>query len=141
LAKPRNLLALASGLAALAAVMLAWPGLFLSGKVMMLPAWAQALPSPVNTGAYLAFLCLMPVAFLSDTFANAARAMAAAVAVAPLFAVASWAFDPMHHDGNLGTNLVFNYLWIVAFSLLVPAALLLVVRKLAGWATRSARNA
>lgn len=141
MAKHRNLFALASSLAALAAAMLAWPELFLFGKVVMLPAWAEALPSPVNTGAYLAFLCLIPAALLTDTFANAARATAAAVAVAPLFAVASWAFDPMHHDGSLGTNLAFHYLWVVVFSLLVPAAILLVVRKLAGLAIRSVRNA
>lgn len=139
--KRRNLFALALGLAALAAAMLAWPTLFLFSKVMMLPAWAQALPSPVNTGAYLAFLCLVPIAFLTDTFAQAARAMVLAVAVAPLFAVARWAFDPAHFDGTLVPSLLFHYLWIVVFSLLVPAILLLAVRKFAGLAVRLARNA
>lgn len=66
--------------------------------------------------------------------------MPTAGAVSPPFAVASWTFDPMHHDGSPGTRPMFHYLWVVVFSLLIPAAILLVVRKLAGPAIRSVRN-
>ena len=67
--------------------------------------------------------------------------MFAAVATTPVFAVATYALDPAHHDGPMVANLVFHYLWVVVFSLLVPSVLLLAARKLAELAFSSTRKA
>jgi hypothetical protein len=128
----RNHLSLTISIFMLAAAMVAWPNLFLWSKVVHLPRWADQLPAPVFTGAYVSFVCLLPAALGTDSFCSAKRALLIAVVVAPLFAVATYTLAPEHQNEYLLFNVVFHYVWVVLFCMLVPAAILAAVKKLIG---------
>ncbi|WP_378007841.1 hypothetical protein [Aeromonas jandaei] len=79
----RNHWSLATSIIMLAAVMVTWPNLFLWSKVIHFPDWAEHLPAPVFTGAYVSFVCLIPAALGADNFSSAKRALFVAVVIAP----------------------------------------------------------
>lgn len=129
----RNQLALALSAIPLAIVMFVWPELFLWSKVVHLPSWAELLPTPIFAGAYVSLLCLLPAAFLADSFAGAKRALLMAVAITPVAAVSTYAVDPIHLNKYLPYNVVFHYFWAILFCLLLPALILSTIRKLASF--------
>lgn len=129
----RNHLALALSAIPLAIAMLAWPELFLWSKVVHLPSWTELLPMPLFAGAYISFLCLLPAAFFTESFAGAKRALLMAVIITPVAAVATYAFNPIHHNKYLPFNVVFHYVWVILFCLLLPAVILGTIRKLASF--------
>lgn len=128
----RNHLSLALSILMLAGAMVAWPNLFLWSKVVHLPRWAEHLPAPVFTGAYISFLCLIPAALGANSFYSAKRSLLVAVAVAPLFAVATFVLAPEHQNEHLLFNVAFHYVWVVLFCMLVPAFILVAIRKTFG---------
>lgn len=128
----RNYLSLATSILMLAVVMVVWPNLFLWSKVVQLPSWAENLPAPVFTGAYVSFLCLIPAALGVDKFSSVKRALLVAVAVAPLFAIATYALNPEHQNKHLLFNVVFHYVWVILFCMFLPAAILAAIKKLIG---------
>lgn len=126
----RNQLALALSVIPLAIAMFVWPELFLWSKVVHLPRWAEFLPTPIFAGAYVSLLCLLPAAFLTESFAGAKRALLLAVAITPVAAVSTYALDPIHLNKYLPFNVVFHYFWAILFCLLFPALILGTIRKL-----------
>ncbi|QWT45258.1 hypothetical protein [Azospira inquinata] len=128
----RNHLSLVSSIILLASAMVVWPNLFLWSKVAHLPAWAEHLPAPVFTGAYVSFVCLIPAALWTDTFSSAKRALLSAVIVAPVFAVATYTLSPEHQDQYLLFNVLFHYVWVILFCMFVPACALAAIRKIIG---------
>ncbi len=126
----RNQQALALSAALLVAAMLLWPEMFLWAKVVHLPSWTEFLPAQIFAGSYVSFLCLLPAAFLTDTFASAKRALILVVALTPLAAVGTYAANPAHHNHYIVFNVVFHYMWVILFALLLPSILLLSMRKL-----------
>ncbi len=129
----RNQLALALSVTSLAITMVVWPELFLWSKVVHLPSWAEFLPTPIFAGAYVSLLCLLPAAFLTESFAGAKRALLIAVVITPAAAVATYVLNPIHLNKYLPFNAVFHYLWVILFCLLLPAAILGAIRKLASF--------
>lgn len=129
----RNQQALALNTVLLVMAMIVWPELFLWSKVVHIPSWAELLPTPIFTGAYVSFLCLLPAAFLTESFAGAKRALLVAVVITPAAAVATYALNPAHHNKYLLFNVVFHYVWAVLFCLLLPALILLLIRKLVSY--------
>lgn len=127
-----NHLSLATSIILLAFAMVVWPNLFLWSKVVHLPAWAEHLPAPVFTGAYISFVCLIPAALWAETYSSATRALLSSVIVTPVFAVATYALSPENQDQYLLFNVVFHYVWVVLFSMLVPAGALALIRKIIG---------
>lgn len=127
----RNRLALALSIIPLIIAMVVWPELFLWSKVVHLPSWAKFLPTPIFTGAYVSFLCLIPAAFLTTSFASAKRALFMTVAIAPTVAVTTYVLDIAHIDKYLPFNIVFHYFWVMLFCLLLPAVILGIIRRLA----------
>ena len=113
----------------LCGAMLLWQDLFLFSKVVHLPSWTDHLPRPINTAAYLAFVCLMPVALATTTLVRAVCAQTLVLVVAPLPAVALYAASREPGSNfELLANTSFQYLWMVGFHCLVPAVILLAVR-------------
>jgi hypothetical protein len=112
----------------LATSILVWRDLYFFSKVVYLPTWTANLPSPINTPAYLAVLCLLPAAFISSTRGAAIRAVIWAVLVAPLPALGVYATSTSSSGINLVLNTVFNYGWVIGFNCLVPALVLLGLR-------------
>ena len=129
----RDHLALALSMLLLATAMVAWPELFLWSKVVHLPRWAELLPSPILAGAYVSFLCLLPAAFLTGSFAGAKRALLLVAAITPATAVATYALNPIHHNKYLLFNVAFHYVWAILFCLLLPSLILLTIRKLVSY--------
>jgi hypothetical protein len=123
----RDRISTLASLALLAAVMVGWADIFNFSKTVFLPEWAKLLPSPINTPAYLTLLCLIPAAFASTSIQRAVQSVAATVFIAPLFATATYALNPIHQDTYLLANVLFNYVWVVLFDCAVPALLLLAI--------------
>jgi hypothetical protein len=111
--------------------MVIWADIFNFSKNVRLPEWANLLPNPIHTPAYLTLLCLMPAALASTSAQGAIQSVAISIFVAPLFAIAAFALNPIHHNSHLFANALFNYGWIILFHCTVPAFLLLVVRAVA----------
>ena len=124
----RDLITTSFSAVLLAASILVWRDMYLFSKVVHLPTWTASLPSPINTPAYLAVLCLLPAAFISSTRGSAVRAVALAVLVAPLPAIGVYATSTSTSGVNLVLNTVFNYGWVVGFNCLLPALVLLGLR-------------
>ena len=124
----RDLITTSFSAVLLAVSILVWRDLYFFSKVVYLPTWTANLPSPINTPAYLAVLCLLPAAFISSTRGAAVRAVAWAVLVAPLPALGVYATSTSTTGVNLVLNTVFNYGWVVGFNCLVPALVLLGLR-------------
>lgn len=129
----RNQLALALSIIPLSIAMIVWPELFLWSKVVHLPNWAKLLPAPIFAGAYVSLLCLLPAAFLTESFASAKRALLMAVAITPAAAIVPYALNPIYFDKYLPFNVVFHYLWVILFCLLLPALILGTIRKFASF--------
>ena len=127
----RNQLPILLSVTSLAIAMAVWPELFLWSKVVHLPRWAEFLPTPIFSGAYVSLLCLLPAAFLTESFAGAKRALLFTVAITPAAAVATYALNPIHLNKYLPFNAVFHYLWVILFCLLPPAVILGAIRKFA----------
>jgi len=125
----RNRLALS--IIPLAIAMVVWPELFLWSKVVYLPSWAKFLPIPIFTGACVSFLCLIPAAFFTASFASAKRALFMTVAITPTVAVATYVLDSANINKYLPFNIVFHYFWVILFCLLLPTIILGTIRKLA----------
>lgn len=117
-----------TSLALLSTVMVIWADLFNFSKTVRLPEWANLLPSPINVPAYLTLLCLIPAALASTSVQRTVQSVAASVFVAPLFAIAVYALNPIHQNPYLFANALFSYGWIVLFHCTAPAFLLLAVR-------------
>ncbi len=129
----RDHISILTSLALMSAAMVIWPDIFNFAKTVHLPEWAKALPSPINTPAYLTLLCLIPAAFTSTSVQRAVRCVATSVFVAPLFAIGAYALNPIHQNDYLIANALFSYLWIVLFHCAVPALLLLATRLAANY--------
>ncbi len=125
----RNQQALALSAALLVAAMLLWPEMFLWAKVVHLPSWTEFLPAPIFSGSYVSFLCLLPAAFLTESFASAKRALIMVVALTPVAVVGTYLANPAHHNHYIVFNVVFHYIWVILFVLLLPSMLLLSMRK------------
>ncbi len=108
--------------------MVIWADIFNFSKTVYLPEWTKLLPSPINAPAYLTLLCLIPAALASTSVQRAAQGVAASVFVAPLFAVAAYALNPIHQNAYLFANALFSYGWIVLFHCVAPAFFLLAIR-------------
>ena len=124
----RNQLALSASVIALSVAMVVWADLFTFSKVVQLPQWAKALPWPMFAPSFLAFACLIPAAFGTDTFANACKAVTFSVLGCPLAAVVVYALNPLYQDRFLPANVLFNYFWVIGFHCLIPALLLVAAR-------------
>ncbi|MGC3965304.1 MAG: hypothetical protein QM803_18850 [Rhodocyclaceae bacterium] len=124
----RNRIAFFASLAALSAAMIIWGDLFRWSKVVQLPEWASALPSPLMLPSYLAFVCLLPAALGTNSFATARAAVLKSVLVAPITTVIAFALNPLNRDASLLINVPFHYAWIVLFFCALPAALVVVIR-------------
>ena len=124
----RDRISTLTSLALLSAAMVIWADIFNFSKTVYLPEWAKLLPSPINAPAYLTLLCLIPAALASTSVQHAAQNVAASVFVAPLFAIAAYALNPIHQNTYLIANALFSYGWIVLFHCAVPAFLLLAIR-------------
>ena len=125
----RDLITTSFSAVLLAVSILVWRDMYFFSKVVYLPTWTASLPSPINTPAYLAVLCLLPAAFISSTRGAAVRAVAWAVLVAPLPALGVYATSTSTSGVNLVLNTVFNYGWVVGFNGRVPALVLLARRR------------
>ncbi|MDP3537502.1 MAG: hypothetical protein Q8S26_02230 [Azonexus sp.] len=124
----RDRLSTLTSLALLATAMLIWADIFNFSKTIYLPGWATLLPSPVNAPTYLTLLCLIPAALASTSITRAIRSISICIVVAPLFAVAIYALNPIHQNAYLFANALFSYVWIVLFHCAAPALLLLASR-------------
>jgi len=124
----RNQYAAIASTLLLAAAMTIWSDLFAFSKAVHLPAWTKHLPNPINTPAYLAFVCLAPAALVPITPVSAGLAVIRCLLIAPLPALIGYALNPIYQDQYLFWNLIFNYLWMILFHCLIPALLLLSVR-------------
>ncbi len=127
----RHHLAIVSSAALLSVSIFVWRDLFFFSKIVHLPTWTAMLPSPVNTPAYIAFVCLVPAAFIPSTPSGAARALAWAVVFAPLPALIVYITRTMTSDPGSWLNAAFNYAWVVGFHCFLPALGLLAFRALA----------
>jgi hypothetical protein len=116
--------------------MLIWVDLFTFQKVVYLPAWAKILPAPLMAPAYLAFVCLIPAAFVANTLKGSILTVTKSVLLSPLTAIAAFALNPAHQDGSLTVNVLFNYVWIVLFHCLLPALLLVGARAVLHYALK-----
>ena len=115
----------------LAGAMLLWPELYVFSKIMTIPDWANYLPSPVNTGAYLATLSLLPVAWGLARFRQAVKATLLVVLVAPVLPIITHVLTtgPTDYSGQI---VLFNYVFVLCISVAAPTLVLLVLR----WAWR-----
>jgi len=120
----RNQLALGTSLIALSTAMVVWVDLFTFSKVVHLPNWTQILPWPMLAPAFLAFTCLLPAAFGSDSLASSRKAITVSVLLAPTTAISIYALNPLHQDHLLPVNALFNYLWMIGWNCLAPALIL-----------------
>jgi hypothetical protein len=120
--------------------MVLWGDLFRWSKVAYLPDWAEALPMPLMAPSYLVFICLLPAAFATRTFASARKAILASVLLSPLAPVAAFAIDPLHQNRFLPANMVFHYVWILLFYCAAPALLALLLRAAFGYASGKGRD-
>lgn len=132
----RNQVAMGVSLFALSICMVIWTDLFVFSKVVYLPHWAQWLPWPMLAPATLAFICLLPATFGADSLANSRKAITQAVLLAPTVALATYALNPLHQNGYLPANALFNYFWIIGFHCLAPALMLWSIRLLIHFARR-----
>lgn len=124
----RDRISTLTSLALLAAAMVIWADIFNFSKTVYLPEWTKRLLSPMNAPAYLTLLCLIPAAFVSTSVQRAVQSVAASVFIAPLFAIAAYALNPIHQNTYLLANALFSYGWIVLFHCAIPAFLLLALR-------------
>lgn len=115
----------------LSAVILIWLDLFLFGKVMHLPAWAEMLPFSTYTPSYLIFLCLIPVAFLTDTRTNAIISTFTSLLLSPVLGLIVYTLsDNFWSISHFFFDISFNYVWIVLFHGLIPIVLLTTLRSI-----------
>lgn len=136
----RNQLSMLASILLLSAAMVIWVDLFIFSKVIFLPDWADALPRPVDAPSFLAFLCLLPAALIASTIRYAVRGVVVSVVVAPLFAVATFALDPIHQNSFIVANVLFHYVWIILFHCAIPSMLLLSLRVTAHYFYRKVRG-
>lgn len=115
----------------LSSAMLLWPEFYLFSKSVKLPVWASYLPSPMQTGAYLATLGLIPVAWGLARFDRAVKATSLVLLVSPVIPIFSYALARGHTD-YLWSGAAFNYVFVLGLSLAAPALSLLALR----WAWR-----
>lgn len=117
----------------LAAAMVIWPEMFNYAKVVYFSAWTKLLPFSIDTPAYLALICLLPAAIAPARPADAQRAIAVAVLLAPVFATAVYATRFAAVERYFVTNTVFNYFWIVFVHCAIPALILMLMRAVVGF--------
>jgi hypothetical protein len=107
-----------------------WPEIFLFSKVVYPPAWAILLPHPLMAPQFLALLSLVPAMAVPQTVGKSAAALAKSVVAAPLAAALIYMQEYGEGDNGLWLNAAFNYVWVLFFYFLSPAALLLLFRAL-----------
>lgn len=120
--------------ALLAGVIGHWADLFVFSKVMHLPEWARQLPVAYHTPHYLVGASLLPALLAWRSLARTAGAGAVTGLAAPLAGlVCAPLFDPAFRHYPV----LSNYIWILGFWVLAPAALLVTVRALCQLALRA----
>lgn len=109
-------------------VMVFWSDLFLFAKTVRLPAWVESLPSPINAPKYFVFLCLIPALLFANTLADASAQISKIILISAIFPVLIYIFKTNSQGVNLLYNLIFQYLWVIGWSCLLPAFILLGLR-------------
>ncbi len=127
----RNYLAIIASATLLSVSILIWRDMFLFSKVVYLPTWTAILPSPINTPVYVAFVCLLPAAFIPSTPQGAAHSLVWTVLFSPSLALIAYVAGTISPDSNLWLNAAFNYAWVIGFHCFLPALGLFAVRILA----------
>jgi hypothetical protein len=112
----------------LSLAMILWSDLYLFSKTVRLPEWATTLPSPINVAMYATFLCLIPVVLFSSTLANASTQLSKIILIASIFPILIYIFKTNSQDIKLVFNVIFQYLWVIGWSCLLPALILLGIR-------------
>jgi len=131
----RNRLAFLGSLIALSAATVIWGDLFRWSKVVYIPKWAEILPAPIYLPAYLAFVCLLPAAFATDSSEIARASVLKCVLLAPVASIAAFALSALHPPpfisvSHLIINTLFHYIWIVLFFCALPAFFVVLIRTL-----------
>ena len=115
-------------LIALSAVITFYQELFFFQKSVILPNWTNYVPAPAYTSSYIALILLSPAALYSVSLKKSIQNTINLITYAPIFALLIRLFDTYKADKYYFINLVYQYLWIVAYSLLIPSFLLLALR-------------
>jgi hypothetical protein len=112
----------------LSLAMVYWSNIFLFAKTVLLPSWAESLPSPIDAPKCVAFVCLIPALLYTSTLAKAAKNIAAIVLIASIFPVLIYIFKTNSQDIHLLFNVAFQYIWVIGWNCLLPALALLGIR-------------
>lgn len=112
----------------LSLAMIFWSDLYLFAKTVQLPGWAESLPSPIDAPKYIVFLCLIPAVLFSSTLTDAATQISKIILIASIFPVLIFIFKTNSQGIELIYNVIFQYLWVIGWSCLLPSLILLGLR-------------
>ena len=123
----QEIVGVALSLALLTAAIWYYPELFMFGKTLVLPAWAEALPSSLYAGAYLGFIALLPIALLSSSKRRLLGwylpLVASAMLPASLYHHLAHPDSPWQLLGNCTADLLYATLMILSGPLLCALAI------------------
>jgi hypothetical protein len=123
----RNRIAFFVSLIMLSLALIIWRDMFLFAKSVSVtwPKWSYFLPYPFILTSDIVIVCLLPVAFFTDSFRFACASVVMCVLLSPLVPVINWmttiSYTPL-------INGIYNYLFIILFHCAFPVFLVLFIR-------------
>ena len=129
----RNRIAFFASLIMLSLVMVIWRDMFLFAKSAPWPKWSYFLPYPFILTSDIVFICLLVVAFFTDSFRYACMSVVMCVFLSVLALVIFYMLSEQYQVYRMPIegvvfSVIINYVFIILFHCAFPMFFVLFIR-------------